>query len=1172
MKFSSMLASSLLLISALPGSALAAATQLIWSPAVHYTNNITRTTFGSDPGSWFTISGNSQVLPSNVYNSFTSLQRASISVKLTAGTNQYGGAGFNWNNSGAADLTNYEGVCVTYRAARAFRMGLQQNGAGDDTYGKLLGASTVFTKTYVPFSALSQEGWGPVYLNDLRYQLGIRFQYKSGINGATTDSSNTIEILQVGLGDVCDLSGVPASGAVIPSSQFWDGSTALTAQNTNGGFWKTYDDKGTASAGYSVVKPTVGNAANMETFLDSAGLVGYQATLGVSTSYPYAGISMDWRNNGSSSTKLPADISANTGICVTYRSSQASRLLLEQLDMDHTDYYGAALPAHTGYTALNLPFSAFKQEGWGYASVLDLTRQGALRIETKGTANQKVSMEILQVGYTGQCQTVTYAPIIRPKYASMTTASITEDSVITIPLDSIFFDKDDPTLTYLLTNSVSQVLTAQIVGTNLVITPKPNIDGSSQVTLKATAADGQFVTLTLDVSVANVAHPPLGKADAYTLNEDEPLVVGVALGLLINDSDADGDAFSAVATPAIAPLHGSVTINTDGSFSYTPALNYNGTDYFTYTLKDATNLTSTAKVTLTIISVNDKPIATGSIPDQGPYSEDFAGTKVITINKTNPGSGLWATFTDVETASPFIAVVSDGKIHATLSTTATTYVITLTAAPDSNGIANITLYATDAQGDTAGISFLVTIDPVADPPVAHNDTYTIAEDQTLQKTASTGLLANDVDADGDVIGLAQVVSAPTHGTLTLDPSGSFVYHPDANWFGTEVFTYKATANGDLSNVATVQIVVTSVNDNPTVVAGASIATQTVDEDFGSAILIPTAGLFTDIETPALIYSVTSNDGKVNAWIDNLGQITISSILDSNGDASLTLSASDGVANSTPATLTFHLLITPINDAPVAVADSFTEVEDKVIAKNVLSNDRDPDAGDVVQAKLVSDVQNGTLVLLDNGSFTYTPKADFFGLDTFRYVAFDGILYSDTVLVKLVVTSVNDAPVVKTVLPTVTKELGYFGFAVSLADVFTDADGDKLKITVANYDIANINVVGTDLQFFPIAGKLGKATIILTADDSHGGTVKTTFDFIVTPVALSIRNITAENSTWMDALAASKGSAVLRNIMGSEILRVQLPASPSEILSAAKANSTGMILQIGRNSWNIPSAR
>jgi large repetitive protein len=90
----------------------------------------------------------------------------------------------------------------------------------------------------------------------------------------------------------------------------------------------------------------------------------------------------------------------------------------------------------------------------------------------------------------------------------------------------------------------------------------------------------------------------------YSTGEDTVLTVN-APGVLANDSDADGNQLSAVL--GSGPSHGTLTLNPDGSFLYTPTANYNGPDSFTYRASDGTATSSLATVTLTVTAVNDAP-------------------------------------------------------------------------------------------------------------------------------------------------------------------------------------------------------------------------------------------------------------------------------------------------------------------------------------------------------------------------------------------------------------------------------------------------------------------------------------------------------------------------------------------------------------------------------------
>ncbi len=105
-----------------------------------------------------------------------------------------------------------------------------------------------------------------------------------------------------------------------------------------------------------------------------------------------------------------------------------------------------------------------------------------------------------------------------------------------------------------------------------------------------------------------------------------------------------------------------------------------------------------------------------------------------------------------------------------------------------------------------------------------------------------------------------------------------------------------------------------------------------------------------------------------------------------------------------------ITVTGVNDAPVAVNDTASTAEETAVSGNVLGNDTDVDTGTTLTATLVASPAHGAVTLNADGSFTYTPAANFSGTDSFTYTASDGTAVSNVATVTITVTAVNDAPV------------------------------------------------------------------------------------------------------------------------------------------------------------------
>jgi VCBS repeat-containing protein len=136
--------------------------------------------------------------------------------------------------------------------------------------------------------------------------------------------------------------------------------------------------------------------------------------------------------------------------------------------------------------------------------------------------------------------------------------------------------------------------------------------------------------------------------------------------------------------------------------------------------------------------------------------------------------------------------------------------ISYTPAAGFSGSDSFTYVVGDGNGGfaTAAVSVIVTADPINHAPVAVDDTFTVSQDETL---SVNGVLNNDVDADGDAL-TASLVWAPTHGTLALNSDGSFSYTPDAGFFGTDGFIYRAKDGEGGADTATAFITVTATAD------------------------------------------------------------------------------------------------------------------------------------------------------------------------------------------------------------------------------------------------------------------------------------------------------------------------------------------------------------------------
>src|SRR5205814_662758 len=137
---------------------------------------------------------------------------------------------------------------------------------------------------------------------------------------------------------------------------------------------------------------------------------------------------------------------------------------------------------------------------------------------------------------------------------------------------------------------------------------------------------------------------------------------------------------------------------------------------------------------------------------------------------------------------------------------------TYTSYANFNGVDSFTYQSNDGSSNSNVATVTLTVNSVNDAPLAAADGYSVNEDGLLT-VAAAGVLMNDSDLEGDPL-TAVLISSPTRGALTLNADGSFTYSPSANFSGTDSFTYQANDGISTSNVATVTLSVTAVNDAP----------------------------------------------------------------------------------------------------------------------------------------------------------------------------------------------------------------------------------------------------------------------------------------------------------------------------------------------------------------------
>jgi len=508
-------------------------------------------------------------------------------------------------------------------------------------------------------------------------------------------------------------------------------------------------------------------------------------------------------------------------------------------------------------------------------------------------------------------------------------------------------------------------------------------------------------------------------------------------------------------------------------------------------VNDAPVLDSTGTMTLTTITEDDTTNSGDTVfaiigsaggdritdVDTMPF-EGLAITSVASSNGTwqysTTGGFTWNDVGPVSDSSALLLRETDRLRFVPDSQNADAASVTFRAWDQSSGAAGTKVDASTGGGttafSTATESASITVTAVNDAPVAAPDSYTVSEDSTLGVLSAAGVLANDSDIDGDSLS-AVLVSGPSNGSLTLNTDGSFAYDPNADFFGVDTFTYRANDGTADSNIVTVTITVNEINDAPIAAADSAVTNEdtAVNGDVLANDFDPdnTDGILGNEDTLTAVLDAGPANGSLVFNAD--GTFTYTANANFFGTDSFTYHAvdSDGAASNV-ATVT--ITVNEINDAPIAAADSATTNEDTAVNGDVLANDFDPDNTDgilgnedTLTAVLVNGPSNGTVVLNADGTFTYTPDANFNGADSFTYHATDGTDNSADVTVTLAVISVNDAP-------------------VATAENYAAIDGEEI-IVPASGVLANDRDVDGDLLTAAVVSGPTHGQLILSANGS-----------------------------------------------------------------------------------------
>ena len=673
------------------------------------------------------------------------------------------------------------------------------------------------------------------------------------------------------------------------------------------------------------------------------------------------------------------------------------------------------------------------------------------------------------------------------------------------------------------------------------------------------------------VNITGVNDAPVAVDDTGSTNEDVDLN---SINVLSNDTDVENDALSVTLASA---LNGTVSINGDNTLNYSPDADFNGTDTITYTVSDG-DLTDTGTVTITVYAVNDQPVNTVSVAqtvdEDSTLVFNAANSNLISISDIDIAAGLME-----------VALNVDNGILSLSGITG----LTIIAGSDDSSTVTIKGTLADINSALDGLSYTPTSD------YSGNDTLTIS-------SVDSELISLNIDAaftahytfdnnavpgedsssagiyDGVLFGDATTTTDATRGeVLSLDGTDDYV--EIAGLFGEPAsITLAAWVNLSGEDLAGASIISLSSSINLKYDGGSFIIEYATGT--GTVLLSHTAPInpigdgwhhiassFDDTSKTFTLFvdGVAYNSSTVITSINysggntRIGAYTLHPFSDFSGliddvriyDRALTVTEIGALAHDLD--VSSDTVSITVNAVVDIAADAITTDEDTAITSNVLTNDSF-EGTPVITA--VTNGTNGTVSIVDanTGTVSYTPDADFNGVDSYTYTITSGGV-TETATVSVTVNAIDDAVTLGGNTSGTGSEDGAAITGTLTATDLKDGliDGSIFTVSsAASNGVASIDAASGAWTYTANAdyNGLDAFTVTITDDDGHTATQ------VISLTVNAVVDIAA------DAITTDEDTAITSNVLSND----EFEGTP--VITAVTDGSNGTVSIVDANTGTV----
>ncbi|EPI4817696.1 tandem-95 repeat protein [Vibrio alginolyticus] len=801
----------------------------------------------------------------------------------------------------------------------------------------------------------------------------------------------------------------------------------------------------------------------------------------------------------------------------------------------------------------------------GSDGILTANDDGTYSFAPNENFNGGVSLDVLVADEDGATETtnanIDVLPVNDAPVSGDLAYSVDEDGSITLSQEQLLAQAGDVDSDNLEAVNLTAVANATVVENqdgSFTITPDANFNGDIDLSFDLIDSDGASVEVGVDLTVNPINDAPQSTPVNIAGTEDTTILITQDM-LLANATDIDNtyDELSAVDL-VIDEQYGDLLDNGDGTWSFTPAENFNGDVPMSFGVSDG-DLVTPVEGNLNVEAVNDAPEAP-TIQMQGEEDVVMVIDPAYIADQVTDLDGDEISVESITVRAPANATLTqqpDGMYH-------------LVTTQDFNGLVELGYTATDGEEVVEG-SLNVDVIPVNDAPFNVGNAF-MATDEDGAFTFDAGDLMNlfgDIDTENLVVSRIITAEGEDGGEVTDNGDGTWTFTPTGDFAGVSDLQV-VVSDGEFETVLDVPVFVRPVADGAVITTDHDGPLVFGEDETGHLGL--NVGLIDDSETLSNLvmtgfpvgFEVTDGVNTVtitepgqyidlNEW--DISDLQMTPPADFNGEFFVTVTATTVDYGDEPEEFEDGI---DSGDFETLAGEPVILTADDLIG---LAENVDADAGDEVKFVHLADRNQGEIVDNGDGTWTFNPAPGFTGEADIAYVIDkDGVLHDEQtgVVVKEDAPQENASPEIDSISTTEMAADGTLSFTNDdMLSTLSDAEGDSLSIESVSL-MEGQGVIETDnqgnYQFTPAEGYTGDVQVGFIATDGENR-IESFFNVDIQGEG--------ETTTSEGYALADDGSLTLTEAQ----LIDELGISPSaEVLDVADANDAGFFAKSGDEEW------